>query len=407
MADPQNREPPGPDVLDPGQQRGEPELPAFLAPPLILSGTTMTQTPRRRFLASTSAAGGLLAATAAPAIAQTGLPEVRWRIASSYPKTLVSIYGAMELVVKRVGELTEGRFHCSLHAAGEIVPALGVFDAVQQGNVEAGHSASYFYIGKDPAFGFHTAMPFGLNLRGQNAWLYEGGGQELIDDFLADYDVSVLPVGNTGAQMAGWYRKEIKGVEDLKGLKFRVGGLAGMVLSKLGVIAVQLPAGDLYPAIEKGVIDAVEFVGPLDDEKLGLYKVAKYYYYPGWWEGSATLGLFLNRKAFAALPAAYQVALRTACAEANQWLTVRYDNENPKALKRLVASGTQLRSFPRDVTQAAFRAANALYAELSEQSPAFRKIYEPWSRFRTEQFIWAQFCDLPFDNLMSSLLRQR
>ena len=362
---------------------------------------------RRRFLASSGVAGSALAVAAAPALGQTGLPEVRWRIASSYPKTLVSIYGAMDLVVKRVHELTNGRFNCSLHAAGEIVPALGVFDAVQQGNVEAGHSASYFYIGKDPAFGFHTAMPFGLNSRGQNAWLYEGGGQQLIDDFLAEYGVSVLPVGQTGAQMAGWYRKEIKSVEDLKGLKFRVGGLAGMVLAKLGVISVQLPAGDLYPALEKGVIDAVEFVGPFDDERLGLHKVAKYYYYPGWWEGAATLGLFLNRKAWAALPPSYQAAMRTASAEANQWLTARYDIENPQALKRLVGAGTLLRAFPRDVTQASFQAANALYDDLSAQSPAFRKIHGPWAKFRAEQFTWAQFCDLPFDNLMSSLLRQR
>lgn len=359
---------------------------------------------RRNFLTH-AGVGGAVAAVAAPALAQSGTPEIRWRIASSYPKSLTSIYAAMENATKRVGELTGGRFRISLHAAGELVPALGVFDAVETGTVEAGHSASYFYIGKDPAFGFHTALPFGLNMRGQNAWLYQGGGQALIDQFLERYGVFALPVGNTGAQMAGWFRKEIKSAADLQGLKFRVGGLAGMVLSKLGVVTQQIAAGDIYPALEKGVIDAAEFVGPLDDEKLGLSKVAKYYYYPGWWEGSATLSLFVNQKAWAALPAPYQAALKVSAAEANQWLTAKYDAENPQALRRLVGAGAQLRAFPKDVTQASFKAATELYEELSAKSPAFQKIFAEWSKFRSEQIVWQQFCDLPFDNLMASLVR--
>jgi TRAP-type mannitol/chloroaromatic compound transport system substrate-binding protein len=361
---------------------------------------------RRKFL-TRGAAAGAAAATLAPAQAQTGTPEIRWRLASSYPKSLVSIYGAVETMTKRVAELTGGKFNISMHAAGELVPALGVLDAVSGGTVEAGHSASYFYIGKDPAFGFHTALPFGLNMRAQNAWLYEGGGHALIDEFLSGYGVMCMSVGNTGAQMAGWYRKEIKTVADLKGLKFRVGGLAGMVLAKLGVVPQQLAAGDLYPALEKGVIDAAEFVGPLDDEKLGLHKVAKYYYYPGWWEGSSTLGLFINLKAWAALPAQYQVALRTAAAEANQWLTIKYDNENPQALRRLVAQGTQLRAFPKEVTQASYKAAVQLFDELSDKSPAFKKIFAHWVKFRNEHVMWQQFCDLPFDNMMTQLIKTK
>lgn len=359
---------------------------------------------RRKFLVRAAAAGGSAAAVATPAIAQS-TPEVRWRVASSYPKSLVSIYGAMEMVTKRVAELTGGRFTISLHAAGELAPALQVLDAVQNGSVDAGHTASYFYIGKDPAFGFGTALPFGLNARAQNTWLYEGGGLPLLDEFYANYGVMMLPLGNTGAQMAGWYRKEIKTLADLKGLKFRVGGLAGMTLSKLGVVPQQLGAGDLYPALEKGVIDAAEFVGPLDDEKLGLHKIARYYYFPGWWEGSATLALFVSLKAWAALPPVYQAALRTASAEANQWLTMKYDLENPQALRRLVAGGAVLKSFPKDVTQAAWKAANELFDELSAKSPAFGKIYAHWSKFRGEQVLWQQFCELPFDNMMSGLLR--
>lgn len=358
----------------------------------------------RRHLLRGAGIGAAAAALSAPALAQTsGLPELRWRIASSYPKSLVTIYGAMDQFTKRVGELTNGRFQMSLHAAGELVPAFQVLDATQSGTVEAGHTASYFYIGKDPAFGFGTALPFGLNSRGQNAWLYEGGGEKLLESFYDDYGVTHLPVGNTGAQMAGWYRKEIKGVSDLQGLKFRVGGLAGMVLGKVGVVAQQLPAGDLYPALEKGVIDAAEFVGPTDDEKLGLHKVAKYYYYPGWWEGAAHLSLFINKKAWGTLPPMYKGAIRTAAMEAVTWSTAKYDVTNPQALRRLVAGGAVLRGFPRPVTQAAYKAANELYAEMADKSPAFKRIYPEWLKFRNEQLLWQQFCELPFDNLMNSL----
>lgn len=361
---------------------------------------------RRKFLARAGIAGGVAAAAAAPALAQTGgLPEIRWRIASSYPKTLVTIYGAMELFVKRVGELTGGKFNISLHPAGELVPPMQVLDATQSGTVEAGHTASYFYIGKDPAFGFGTALPFGLNSRGQNAWIYEGNGEKLLDEFYDTHGVQHLAVGNTGAQMAGWYRKEIKSVDDLKGLKFRVGGLAGMVLTKLGVVPQQLAAGDLYPALEKGVIDAAEFVGPVDDEKLGLQKVARYYYYPGWWEGAAHLSLFINKKSWASLPPMYQAAMRTAAMEATTWSLAKYDAANPGALRRLVGGGAQLRAFPKPVTEAAYKAANELYKELSDKSPAFKKIYADWVKFRDEQVLWQQFCELPFDNLMNGLAR--
>ena len=361
---------------------------------------------RRNFLARAGISGGLAAVATAPVLAQTaGLPEIRWRVASSYPKSLFTIYGAMELVTKRVAELTGGKFNISLHAAGELVPALQVLDAVQSGTVEAGHTASYFYIGKDPAFGFGTALPFGLNTRAQNAWIYEGGGDKLLEEFYDGYGVNHLVVGQTGAQMAGWYRKEIKGIEDLKGLKFRVGGLGGAVLSKLGVVTQQLGAGDLYAALEKGVIDAAEFVGPADDEKLGLHKVARYYYVPGWWEGSAHLSLFINKKAWATLPPSYQQALRSASMEATAWCTAKYDVSNPQALRRLVAGGALLRAFPRSVTTAAFKATGELYEEYQSKSPAFKKIYPQWAKFREEQVRWAQFCEAPFDATMAAFIK--
>lgn len=337
---------------------------------------------RRNFLSSTAVGAGV-AALSTPARAQSSKPEIRWRLASSYPKSLDTIYGAVDMMTKRVAELTDGKFKISLHAAGELLPPLQVLDGVQNGTIEAGHSASYFYIGKDPTFGFGTALPFGLNTRGQNAWLYVGGGIEMLNAFYSNYGVMNMPVGNTGAQMAGWYRKEIKTVADFKGLKFRVGGLAGKVLTKLGVVPQQLAPGDLYAALEKGVIDAAEFVGPADDEHLSLHKVAKYYYYPGWWEGSATLSLFINQKAFDALPNDYKAALRVASAEANQWSTAKYDITNPAALRRLISGGAQLRKFSPDLMNACYKAANEFYTELNDTNPAFKKSIRLGSNFVT------------------------
>jgi TRAP-type mannitol/chloroaromatic compound transport system substrate-binding protein len=357
---------------------------------------------RRKFLSASGLVGGAAATIAAPALAQSTRPEIRWRLASSYPKSLGTIYGAMEVFSRRVAELTDNQFKISVHPAGELMPALQVFDSVQSGAVQMGQSASYFYIGRNPAFGFGTALPFGLNVRAQNAWLTLGGGNDLLNEFYKAYDVHHFPAGNTGAQMAGWFRKEIKTVEDLKGLKFRVGGLAGMVLSKLGVVPQQLAAGDIYPALEKGVLDAAEFVGPYDDEKLGLHKIAKYYYAPGWWEGSATLSLFVNLKAYQSLPADYRAAIEVAAAEANGWMIAKYDTENMPAMRRLVAGGAQLRSFPRPVMDACYKAAHELYAEMSEKSPEFKKIFDHWVKFRDEQVAWSRITDLPFDNYMAN-----
>lgn len=362
---------------------------------------------RRRFLTRTAATVATTAAVAAPAVHAQGTPQIRWRVASSYPRSLDTIYGAMDMAAKRIAELTDGKFHLSVHPAGELVPALGVLDAVQNSTVEAGHTASYFYVGKDPAFGLGTALPFGLNARGQNAWLYTGGGMELLNEFYAQYKLLNFPIGNTGAQMAGWYRKEIKEPADFKGLKFRVGGLAGMALAKLGVVPQQLAPGDLYQALEKGVLDAAEFVGPHDDEKLGLHKVAKYYYYPGWWEGTATLNFFVNQKAWDSLPKSYQAAIRTATAEANQWCTAKYDTSNPLALMRLVQGGAQLRSFSRPVLDASYKATHELFEELSAQSPAFKKMFVEWSKFRDTQTTWQLYCDLPFDSYMASARRKK
>ncbi len=351
---------------------------------------------RRSFLTKLGA-GVAAGSVAAPAIAQQQ-PSIQWRMASSFPKNLDALFGAAEQISRRVAELTEGRFQIRVAAAGELVPPLQVLDATQAGTVECCHTAPYYYVGKDPAFAFGTAVPFGLNARQQNAWKYFGGGNEAMALLYKDYGVLGFPAGNTGTQMAGWYRKEIKTVADLKGLKMRIAGLAGQVLARLGAVPTQIPAGEIYPSLERGAIDAAEWVGPYDDERLGLYKVAKFYYYPGWWEGSAELTFFVNEKKWAELPKHYQAALESACAEANALMLAKYDARNPEALRKLIGEGAELRAFPRPVMEAALKAANELYDELSAKSPHWKRIYEQWRKFRSDQFLWFRVAESSYDN---------
>ena len=359
---------------------------------------------RRDFL--TKAGAGLAAgAAAAPALAQSA-PQIRWRMASSFPKSLDTLYGTAEQIATRVSRLTEGRFEIRVFAAGEIVPPLQVMDAVQNGTVECGQTAGYYYVGKNPAFAFDTALPFGLNCRQQNAWMYYGGGMELMRELFRAHNIINFPCGNTGTQMAGWYRKEIKTVADLKGLKMRVAGLAGQILARLGVVPQQIGGPDIYPALEKGTIDAAEWVGPYDDEKLGFQKVAKYYYYPGWWEGSAQLSVYVNMKQWASLPRSYQEALEVACAESNIHMVAKYDARNTEALRKLVNGGAQLRPFPRPVMDACYKSALELYDEFSAKSPEFKKIYGAWRQFRDDQFLWFRVAENTYDNYVYSAGRK-
>jgi TRAP-type mannitol/chloroaromatic compound transport system substrate-binding protein len=353
---------------------------------------------RRQFL-KTAGVGLAAGAVASPAIAQS-TPDVKWRLTSSFPKSLDTIYGAAETFAKAVAEATDNKFQIQVFAAGEIVPGLQASDAVTNGTVEICHTASYYYVGKDPTFAFGTAVPFGLNSRQENAWMYHGGGIDLMNEFYKKFKIFALPGGNTGAQMGGWYRKEIKTVEDLKGLKMRIGGFAGQVLSKLGAVPQQIAGGDIYPSLEKGTIDAAEWVGPYDDEKLGFNKVAPFYYYPGWWEGGAMLNFFINEDKWASLPKNYQSVIRTAAALANVDMQAKYDALNPGALKRLVGAGTLLRPFPQDVMDACLKAANELYAETSAKNADFKKVYDAYSAFRNDQYLWSQIAEYTYDNFM-------
>jgi TRAP-type mannitol/chloroaromatic compound transport system substrate-binding protein len=353
---------------------------------------------RREFL-KVGAAGAAASALAAPAIAQS-MPEVRWRLTASWPKSLDTLYGACETIAKYVGEATDQKFQMQVFAAGEIVPALQVLDACQNGTVEIGHTATYYYIGKDPTWALFCAVPFGLNTRQQNAWFYDGDGMKLMNEFGKKYNVYSLVGGNTGAQMGGWFRKEIKTVDDLKGLKMRIGGWAGKTLQTLGVVPQQIAGGDIYPALEKGTIDAAEWVGPYDDEKLGFYKVAPYYYYPGWWEGGTANHFLVNLAKWNELPKNYQAVVAAAAGSANVEETARYDARNPAALKRLIAAGTQLRPFPQPVMEACLKASNEVNAETSAANADYKKVLDSMQAFRNDEYLWWQVAEYTYDGFM-------
>ncbi len=359
----------------------------------------------RRKLVRTGAIGAAAAAAtavAAPAIAQ-GMPEVKWRLTSSFPKSLDTLFGGSELFAKLIGEMSDNKFQIRVFAAGEIVPGLQVADAVQNATVEMGQTAAYYYFGKDPSFVFETGLPFSMNQRQALAWQVHGGGTQLINEFYKQYGITSFPFGGTGCQMGGWFRKEINSMDDMKGLKFRVGGFAGLILQRLGVVPQQIAGGDIYPALEKGTIDACEWVGPYDDEKLGFAKVAKYYYYPGWWEGHSIGSMYVNTKAFESLPKAYKAMIETACGMVSSWMVPKYDAGNPAALKRLVAGGAILKPFPRPVLEACFDEAYKLYDELSAKNASFKKLFDSLKAFRTDQNLWFRVAENTFDNFNFSM----
>jgi TRAP-type mannitol/chloroaromatic compound transport system substrate-binding protein len=357
---------------------------------------------RRNFIKGAAAGLGLAAAALAPKSQSAELPNIRWRLASSFPKSLDTIYGGAELLADRLNKITSGRFQIRVYAGGEIVPGLQVLDAVQQGTVECGHSAGYYYVGKNMALAFDTAMPFGLTARQQIAWMYFGGGMPLMRELYKEYNIVNFPGGNTGTQMGGWFRKEIHSVADLKGLKMRIPGIGGKIMARLGALPQTLAGGDIYPALERGAIDAAEWVGPYDDEKLGFHKIAKHYYYPGFWEGGPQLSFYVNAQKWAELPPAYQQAFETAAAEANINMLAEYDSKNPPAVMRLAKGGVKLHAFPKDIMDAAYDAAFDIYEDEAKVNPRFARIYGEWKKFRDQEIIWHRLAEASFANYLNS-----
>ncbi|HEY0490833.1 MAG TPA: TRAP transporter substrate-binding protein [Telluria sp.] len=361
---------------------------------------------RRSFLKNTAVAGAA-GAVAAPALAQATQPAITWRLASSFPKTLDAIYGPADAFTKRVAQLTGGKFTIRQFAAGEIVPGLQVMDAVQAGTVEMGHTPSYYYYGKDPTFAFDCAVPFGLTSRQQTAWFDQGGGRELMREFFRGYGIINFMAGNTGTQMGGWYRKEIKTLADVKGLKIRIAGFAGRVMERMGAVPQQIPAGDIYTALEKGTIDAAEWVGPYDDEKLGLARVAPHYYAPGWWEAGPQLSFYINIKEWEKLPKQYQAAIEVASYEVHVSMQADYDAKNPAALARLIKNGAKMHFFSRPILDAAYKFSNQVMEEEAAKNAKFRKIYTPWKRFRQDQNMWASVSEASMQNFLIAAGRSK
>ncbi len=330
------------------------------------------------------------------------LPKLRWRMVTSWPKSLDTIFGAAQYFCDQVAAMTGGNFQITPYAAGEIVPGLGVLDAVQDGTVECGHTGSYYYVGKNPALGFATSIPFGLSAQQQNAWLYFGGGLEAIHNLYSDFNIINFPCGNTGGQMGGWFKKPVQTVSDLQGLKMRIPGQGGQVMAALGVNVQVLPGGEVFLALDRGAINAAEWVGPYDDEKLGLNKAAKYYYYPGWWEPGPTLDALINKSQWEKLPEVYKAVIETAAKAANQRMLVHYDALNGKALQRLVDSGTELTAYSDEILDAAQKASTALLSDMASKDPSFKAIYDQWLTFRTEIFQWNQINQLSYARFIES-----
>lgn len=362
---------------------------------------------RRTFFKKAGAvsAGALApAALAAPAIAQEN-PKINWRLASAFPQSLDILYDASVKIADSVRTSTDGNFNIQVYAGGEIVPPLQVLDAVRDDTVEMCHTPSYYYIGQDMTYGLGTDVPFGMNARLKNAWLYQGGGNDLFDEFFATKGVFGRPAGNTGAQMGGWFRKEINTVEDMKGLKMRIAGLAGQVMAKLGVTPQQISGGDVYSALERGSIDASEFVGPYDDLSLGLAKVAKYYYYPAWWEGGPTIHAFMNLERFNALPENYKQILLDACDATNLDMLAKYDARNPAALRQLVADGAVLKPFSQEILDACYAASQETFVQICAENEWFKRIYESQQEFKKDAYLWMQLAEFSFDRYM--MIQQR
>ena len=362
---------------------------------------------RRKFLRAGGVAGAAAAAStalAAPALAEAG-PKIRWRCQSAFPPTLGALHGGAVRLAEAVRAASDGGFEIEVLPPDGTAPLTAAAEAVGAGAADMAHTAAGYSFDKDPSFGLAGAAPFTLNARGLDAWMHQAGGLALLGAFFAERGLAFLPGGATGTQMGGWYRREIKTVQDLGGLNMRIAGLGGAVLQRLGVVPQALPPAAIRPALERGALDAAEWLGPHDDEALGLVKVAPYYYYPGWWEGSLSLAFLIDKRKHDALPPSYRSLLATAARAVAQDMLAEYDYRNPPALKRLVEAGAQLRPFPQDVLNACFDAATALYAELCDSNPTFRGLHDSIMLFRNETYLYQQVAEYTFDTFM--MIKQR
>ncbi|MDR9436762.1 MAG: TRAP transporter substrate-binding protein [Thiohalophilus sp.] len=344
---------------------------------------------RRDFIKSAGAgsllAGGLVTGTSV-AVAK---PKYQWKMVTTWPKNFPGLGTGANNLAALINELSGGRIEVKVYGAGELVPALEVFDAVSRGTAQMGHGAAYYWKGKSEAAQFFSAVPFGLTAQEMNGWLYYGGGMELWEEVYAPFNLVPAAAGNTGVQMGGWFNKEINSLADLKGLKMRIPGLGGEVLKRAGGTPVNLPGGELYTSLQSGNIDATEWVGPYNDLAFGLYKIAKYYYYPGWHEPGTTLEAMINKEAFEELPKDLQSIVRNACKVVNQDMLAEYTARNNQALKTLVEEhNVDLRRYPDDVLKKLRNLSDDVVAEVAEQDKMSRKVYESFKKFRDQAMEW-------------------
>ena len=362
----------------------------------------MKKLNRREILTGAAAASAVAAVSiiAAPAIAQSRL---EWKMVTSWPKGLPGLGTGAERLAKRITDLSSGRLSIKVYSAGELVPALQCFDAVSNGTAEIAHDASYYHLSKSLGTAFFTAVPFGLTAAELNAWVYFGGGQELWDDLYESFGIRAFLAGNTGVQMAGWYRKEIKSLEDMKGLKFRMPGQGGDVLRKLGVTVVTVPGGEIFANLQSGAIDGAEWVGPYNDLALGFYKVAKFYYWPGFHEPGAGLECMINKSKFEALPKDLQELIMNCCRAENDLMLAELNARNGDALETLIRQhGVQLKQLPKDVLEGMGNAAGEVVQDLLDKGdPKTKKIAESYVKFRTNIRRWTQISDQAYVNARS------
>src|SRR5262245_57450846 len=335
---------------------------------------------RRAFLRTGVAVALSSPAVAAPAVAQS-TPEMRWRMASSFPKSQETLFSSGQALCAYVAEATDNKFQIQAYAAGELATSRQGLDVVASGTVECAHTPLSFYATKDMTLALGTGLPFGLNARLQQSWWVHGGGAKLINDVLKPFAAYAIPAGTTAAQMGGWFKKEINAIEDFKGLRFRINGLGGPVFAKLGAAPFDIPHADVVAALENNVVDGAEFLSPHDDERLGLFKVARYNYGPCWWESAGMVHLVVNLEKWNALPKPYRAALARACDAVSLGMLAKYDAINPPALRRLMAAGAVVRQFPQPVLEVCHRATTEHFAEVGAKDAKFKKGLESVSGF--------------------------
>lgn len=358
---------------------------------------------RRDFLKKTGAAAVAAAAAstvAAPAV--IAQKKYMWKMVTTWPPNLPVLQTGAERFAKRVEEVSEGRLKIQVFAGGELVPPLGVFDAVSDGTVECGSGASYYWAGKVPAAQWFAAVPFGFNPQGINAWFYSGGGLELWEETYAPFNVIPRPQGNTGVQMGGWFRKEMKTISDYKGLKMRIPGLGGKVIAKAGGTVVLLPGGEIFTSLERGVIDATEWVGPMHDLRMGFYKAAKYYYYPGWHEPGTCLEVIFNKKAYESLPKDLQAIVDAVAAETNMWSLSEFEAGNGAALQTLISEhNVNLQRFPDALLDELRKLAKETMEEEADKDAQSRKVHEAFKKFKAQVGVWGSVSENAYYNVIA------